>query len=44
MNRRNLLVAGSIAGAALLGADESGASQLAANGPEKFKTKFTPED
>jgi len=44
MNRRNLLVAGSIAGVALLGAEKLGASLLAADGPEKFKENFTPED
>jgi superoxide dismutase, Fe-Mn family len=44
VNRRNLLVAGSIAGAALLGAEKFAASLLAADGPEKFKENFTPED
>jgi superoxide dismutase, Fe-Mn family len=44
MNRRNLLVAGSIAGAALLGAEKFAASLLAADSPEKFKENFTPED
>src|SRR6266404_3801770 len=44
MNRRKLLVAGSIAGAALLGAEKLGASLLAADGPEKSRKNFTPED
>lgn len=44
MDRRKLLVAGSIAGAALLGAGKLGASLLAADGPENFKENFTPED
>src|SRR5712675_2038361 len=44
VNRRNLLVAGSIAGVALLGAEKLGASLLAADGPGKFKETFTSED
>jgi len=44
VNRRNLLVAGSIAGVALLGAEKLGASLLAADGPGKFKENLTPED
>ena len=45
VNRRNLLVAGSIVGATLLGAEKLGASLLAADDdPEKFKENFTPED
>jgi Fe-Mn family superoxide dismutase len=44
VNRRNLLVAGSIAGAALLGAEKFGASLLVADGPEKSRKNFTPED
>jgi Fe-Mn family superoxide dismutase len=44
VNRRDLLVAGSIAGAALLGAEKLAASLLAANGPEKSRKNFTPED
>src|SRR5258705_12751311 len=44
MNRRSLLVAGSIAGVALLGAEKLGASLLAADGPGKFKENFTSED
>src|SRR6201982_3707627 len=44
MNRRNLLVAGSTAGRPLLGAEKFAASLLAADGPEKFKENFTPED
>src|SRR5258706_421859 len=44
MNRRNLLVAGSIAGAALLGAEKLAVSLLAADGLEKSNKNFTPED
>src|SRR6266853_2477869 len=44
VNRRNVLVAGSIAGVALLGAEKLGASLLAADGPGKFKETFTSED
>ena len=44
VNRRNLLVAGSIAGVALLGAEKLGASLLAADGPGKFKENLTSED
>jgi Fe-Mn family superoxide dismutase len=44
VNRRDLLVAGSIAGAALLGAEKIGASLLAADGPEKSRKNFIPED
>src|SRR5258706_10909879 len=44
MNRRNLLVAGSIAGAVLLGAEKLAVSLLAADGLEKSNKNFTPED
>src|SRR5258708_6903508 len=44
VNRRNLLVDGSIAGAALLAAEKLGASLLAVDSPEKFRENFTPED
>src|SRR5882757_3058178 len=44
VNRRNLLVAGSIAGVALLGAEKLRASLLAADGSGKFKESFTSED
>jgi superoxide dismutase, Fe-Mn family len=44
MNRRGFLVAGSIAGAALLGAEQLSANLLAADGPENLKANITPED
>jgi len=44
MNRRNFLVAGSIAGAALLGAEHLSTSSLVADGPENLKANITPED
>src|SRR5258708_17440209 len=44
VNRRNLLVDGSIAGAALLAAEKLGASLLEVDSPEKFRENFTPED
>ena len=44
MNRRNSLVAGSIAGAALLGAEHFGTSLLAADGPENLKANIRLED
>jgi superoxide dismutase, Fe-Mn family len=44
MKRREFLVAGSIGGAALLGADQLGASLLAGDGPAKFEANITPED
>jgi len=44
MKRREFLVAGSIAGAALFGADQLDARLLAANGPEEFRENSTPEE
>jgi len=44
VKRREFLAAGSIAGAALLGADQLGASLLAVDGPANFNAKITPED
>ena len=44
MNRRNFLVAGSIAGAALVGAEHLGTSLLAADGPENLKANIRLED
>ena len=44
MKRREFLVSGSLGGAALLGAGQLNASLLAADGPENFKARFTPED
>src|SRR6266404_9851598 len=44
MKRREFLVTGSVAGAALLGAEQLGASLLAANNPANFNSKISPED
>lgn len=44
VKRREFLVAGSIAGAALFGADQLDARLLAANGPEEFRENSTPEE
>ena len=44
MKRREFLVSGSLAGAALLGANELGASVPAVGGTKNFKTESTSED
>jgi superoxide dismutase, Fe-Mn family len=44
LKRREFLVAGSIAGAALIGADPLGASLVAADGPENSKKEISPEE
>jgi hypothetical protein len=44
MKRREFLVSGSLAGAALLGADQLGASVLAAGGSERLSAGFTPKE
>jgi superoxide dismutase, Fe-Mn family len=44
VRRREFLAAGSMVGAALLGADQLAASFSAADGPANFKANITPED